>query len=124
MESFLLANTILDPIIRDPEQISLLGSAGRGATADVGGVTGMLGGYGAGSAIAKLLKLKTGGNADAIAKILPMLGGLFVGEDAGYRLGDKMFRAKASKPSKGQWEDIKNTATKLWDYITSGEGLA
>lgn len=124
MESFLLANTVLDPIIRDPKQISLLGSAGRGATADVGGLTGLLGGFGAGSAIAKLMKLKTGGNADAIAKILPMLGGLFVGEDVGYRLGDKMFRAKASKPSKGQWSDIKNTATKLWDYITSGEGLA
>lgn len=124
MESFLVANTVLDPIIRDPEQISLLGSAGRGAVADVGGLTGLASGYGAGSVIAKLLKLKTGGNADAIAKVLPMLGGLFVGEDVGYRIGDKMFRAKDNKPSKGQWEDMKNTTTKLWDYITSGEGLA
>lgn len=90
----------------------------------MGGLTGLAGGYGAGSAIAKLLKLKTGGNADDIAKVLSTLGGLFVGEDVGYRLGDKMFRAKANKPSKGQWSDIKNTATKLWDYITSGEGLA
>jgi len=123
MESFLVANTVLAPIIRDPEQISLLGSAGRGAVADVGGLTGLAGGYGAGSVIAKLLKLKTGGDADAIARVLPTLAGLFVGEDVGYRLGDKMFRAKANKPSKGQWEDMKNTTTKLWDYITSGEGL-